>query len=156
VTSFADVSGWQLEVITDSAKRIVGAVWTGNLAPARFVEFPFVAVNPNTATHVSWPAFQTYANGERVEWTGPEGAKSPASVHRDAAAANAAQSPRGFPGGSRPWHYSSRCSVSVSHCASTIPEPLREVPATRGASVQAAEREDDNRSAVCSQRVHHA
>ena len=97
VTSFADVSGWQLEVITDSAKRIVGAVWTGNLAPARFVEFPFVAVNPNTATHVSWPAFQTYANGERVEWTGPEGAKSPASVTVIAAAANATQSPRGFP-----------------------------------------------------------
>src|SRR4051812_29140063 len=38
VTSFGDVAGWQLEVQTDSAKRIVGAAWTGTLAPQRFVE----------------------------------------------------------------------------------------------------------------------
>src|SRR5262249_478717 len=59
VTSFADVPGWQLEVLTDSAQRIVGAVWTGSLPPKRFVEFPFVAVNPATATTVKWPAIQT-------------------------------------------------------------------------------------------------
>jgi YD repeat-containing protein len=80
VTSFSDVPGWQLEVTRDSAQRIVGATWTGTLAPERFVEFPFVAVNPKTATQLSWPAYQTYANGERVEWTGAEGSKTPASV----------------------------------------------------------------------------
>jgi uncharacterized protein YcnI len=80
VTSFGDVPGWQLEVLTDSAQRIVGAVWTGNLAPHRFVEFPFIAVNPKTATELVWPTFQTYADGERVEWTGPKGAKAPAST----------------------------------------------------------------------------
>jgi uncharacterized protein YcnI len=80
VTSFSDVPGWQLEVLTDSAKRIVGAVWTGNLAPQRFVEFPFVGANPKTSTRLVWPAYQTYADGERVEWTGEEGSKRPASV----------------------------------------------------------------------------
>jgi uncharacterized protein YcnI len=80
VTSFSDVPGWQLEVLRDSASRIVGAVWTGSLAPERFMEFPFVAVNPKTGTEVHWPAYQTYANGEKVEWTGAEGSKSPASV----------------------------------------------------------------------------
>lgn len=80
VTAFADVAGWQLEVLTDSAKRIIGAVWTGNLAPQRFVEFPFVAANPKTAGQLAWPTFQTYADGERVEWTGAPGTKSPASV----------------------------------------------------------------------------
>ena len=80
VTSFEEVAGWQLEVLTDSAKAIVGAVWTGTLPPQRFVEFPFVAANPKTATKVAWPAYQTYADGERVEWTGPEGSKRPASV----------------------------------------------------------------------------
>ncbi len=80
VTSFTDVPGWQLEVVRDSASRIVGAVWTGSLSPERFMEFPFVAVNPKTGTEVHWPAYQTYANGERVEWTGAEGSKSPASV----------------------------------------------------------------------------
>jgi uncharacterized protein YcnI len=80
VVSFADVQGWQLEIQRDSAARIVGAVWTGSLAPERFVEFPFVAVNPKTPAQIHWPAYQTYGNGERVEWTGAEDAKTPASV----------------------------------------------------------------------------
>jgi uncharacterized protein YcnI len=46
VTSFEDVPGWQLEVLTDSAKHVIGAVWTGMLAPQRFAEFPFMAANP--------------------------------------------------------------------------------------------------------------
>ena len=80
VTAFEDVPGWQVEVLTDSAKRIVGAVWTGTLAPQRFVELPFIAVNPKSGDRVVWPAYQTYADGERVEWTGEEGSKRPASV----------------------------------------------------------------------------
>lgn len=87
VTSFADVAGWKLEVITDSAKAIVGAIWTGNLPPQRFAEFPFVAANPKADTKLEWPAYQTYADGEKVEWTGPEGSKSPASVTTVTAAA---------------------------------------------------------------------
>lgn len=80
VTSFEDVPGWQLEVLTDSTKRIVGAVWTGTLAPQRFTEFPFMAANPKSDGRLVWPAYQTYADGERVEWTGDEGTKRPASV----------------------------------------------------------------------------
>ena len=80
VTAFEDVAGWQLEVLTDSAKRIVGAVWTGSLAPQRFVEFPFMAANPKEGGKLVWPAYQAYADGERVEWTGEEGSKRPASV----------------------------------------------------------------------------
>ena len=86
VNSFADVPGWTLEVVKDSAQRIIGAVWTGTLAPNRFIEFPFVAVNPKTAANIQWPAIQTYADGERVEWNGPEGSKTPASVTKIAAA----------------------------------------------------------------------
>jgi uncharacterized protein YcnI len=80
VSSFSDVPGWHLEVVRDSAKRIVGAAWTGSLAPERFVEFPFIAVNPKTNIKIHWPAYQTYSSGERVEWTGDEGTKTPASV----------------------------------------------------------------------------
>jgi uncharacterized protein YcnI len=86
VTSFADVPGWQLEVVTDSAKAITSAVWTGTLPPQRFVEFPFVAVNPKTEASITWPAYQTYVDGERVEWSGPEGSKRPASVTKIGAA----------------------------------------------------------------------
>ena len=74
------VPGWQLEIVTDSAKAITAAIWTGTLPPQRFIEFPFVAVNPKTDTRLEWPAYQTYADGQRVEWTGPEGSKRPASV----------------------------------------------------------------------------
>jgi uncharacterized protein YcnI len=97
VTGFEDVPGWQLEVQTDSAKRVVGAVWTGTLAPQRFVEFPFMAANPKSATTLVWPAFQTYADGERVEWTGAEGTKTPASATTIAAAASS-----GAPAGGAP------------------------------------------------------
>lgn len=96
VTSFADVPGWQLEVVTDSAKAITAAIWTGTLPPERFVEFPFVAVNPKIDATLTWPAYQTYADGERVEWSGPEGAKRPASVTKIGAAAVAAGNDGGY------------------------------------------------------------
>jgi uncharacterized protein YcnI len=99
VTSFADVPGWQLEVLTDSAKRVIGAVWTGTLPPKRFVEFPFVGANPKSAGSLVWPAFQTYANGDRVEWTGAAGTKSPASV----TTINIAEAPTGIVAGGSRW-----------------------------------------------------
>jgi uncharacterized protein YcnI len=80
VVSFADVPGWELEVVTDSAGRIVGAAWTGTLPPQRFVEFPFVAVNPREDGTIAWPVIQTYAGGEVVEWIGPEDSDTPASI----------------------------------------------------------------------------
>jgi uncharacterized protein YcnI len=80
VISFADVPGWAVTPVLDSAKRIVGAVWTGTLPPERFVELPFIAVNPTTTTRLVWPVFQSYASGERVEWSGAPDAKTPAST----------------------------------------------------------------------------
>lgn len=80
VSSFEEVPGWTIEVARDTAQRIVGVAWTGTLPPERFVELPFVAANPKTAAEIHWPVIQTYADGERVEWTGPAGAKRPASI----------------------------------------------------------------------------
>jgi uncharacterized protein YcnI len=80
VVSFGDVPGWRLEVLRDTAQNITGAVWTGVLPKERFIEFPFVAVNPKDSTSLSWPTYQTYEGGERVEWTSPDTAsKTPAS-----------------------------------------------------------------------------
>lgn len=80
VVSFADVPGWDLTVERDGDGRITRAVWTGELPVDRFVEFPFVAVNPDEEARLAWPAWQTYAGGERVGWTGPEGSETPAST----------------------------------------------------------------------------
>ena len=80
VVSFGDVPGWKLQVLTDSAQRITGAVWTGVLPKERFVEFPFVAVNPKDSTSLTWPTYQTYAGGEIVQWISPDTAsKTPVS-----------------------------------------------------------------------------
>lgn len=80
VVSFGDVPGWKLQVLTDTAQQITGAVWTGVLPKERFVEFPFVAVNPKESTSLTWPTYQTYEGGERVEWTSPDtAAKTPVS-----------------------------------------------------------------------------
>lgn len=79
VVSFADVPGWNLEVTSGPDRGITRAIWTGTLPVQRFVEFPFVAVTPESETRLQWDAVQTYADGERVEWAGPEGSATPAS-----------------------------------------------------------------------------
>jgi hypothetical protein len=78
--SFADVAGWSLEAVRDSAGRVTAAVWTGTLPPERFVELPFIAVNPAEGARIVWPTYQTYADGERVAWTGAADAATPASA----------------------------------------------------------------------------
>jgi len=80
ISSFQEVAGWQLQVLTDSAGKITGAVWTGSLPAKRFIEFPFIGVNPKEGERVVFPATQTYEGGEVVQWNGPEGSKTPASV----------------------------------------------------------------------------
>ena len=80
VVSFADVPGWTLTVRRDAAGNAVGATWTGRLGVERFVELPFVAVNPEEEGRLVWRAVQTYEGGERVSWTGPEDSERPASV----------------------------------------------------------------------------
>ena len=80
ISSFLEVAGWQLQVLTDSAGKITGAVWTGSLPAKRFIEFPFIGVNPKEGDRVVFPATQTYEGSEVVQWSGPEGSKTPASV----------------------------------------------------------------------------
>jgi uncharacterized protein YcnI len=69
VISFGDVPGWKLQILADSSQRVTGAIWTGLLPKLRFVEFPFIALNPKDSTSLSWPTYQTYEGGEIVEWT---------------------------------------------------------------------------------------
>jgi uncharacterized protein YcnI len=80
VISFADVPGWALKTATDSTGRATYAVWTGSLPPERFVEFPFVAVNPTSPTRITWPVTQVYADGQIVNWSGPRDSERPASI----------------------------------------------------------------------------
>jgi len=82
VVSFAEVPGWTLEVSRDSTDRAIAATWTGELAPHRFVELPFVGVNPAEPTTLVWEVDQVYAgdSGEEiVRWAGSPDSEFPAS-----------------------------------------------------------------------------
>jgi len=125
VTGFEDVPGWQLEVLTDSAKRVVGAVWTGTLAPQRFVELPFMAANPKSGDRLVWPAYQTYADGERVEWTGEEGSKRPASVTKLGDA--------GAHGGASSWVAWAALLLALVSLGLALSRPSRNAPPARPA-----------------------
>jgi len=81
VISFGDVPGWKLQILKDSTQRITGAVWRGVLERDHFVEFPFIAVNPKDSVSLTWPTYQIYEGGERVEWTSPDtSSKTPVST----------------------------------------------------------------------------
>jgi hypothetical protein len=69
VVSFGEVQGWDLEVVSDEAGRVERAIWTGRLPAMRFVEFPFVAVNPHQRRGWSGPPSSS-TRGASV-WSGP-------------------------------------------------------------------------------------
>lgn len=82
VVSFAEVTGWELNVERDESGRAVAATWSGELPPHRFVELPFVAVNPAEPTTLVWSVVQVYegpAGEEAVSWSGPADSEFPAS-----------------------------------------------------------------------------
>jgi hypothetical protein len=72
----------------DDSGRALSATWTGNLPPERFVELPFIGVNPREPARVTWPVLQVYANGDTARWTGAPDSESPASVTEIAATAD--------------------------------------------------------------------
>ncbi len=78
VVSFEDEPGWNIEPTRDAAGAIIGARWTGQLAPERFAEFGVIAVNPKQAAELTFTAVQTYADGSLANWSGAPGSKDPA------------------------------------------------------------------------------
>lgn len=90
VISFVDVPGWTVSARMDDTDRALSATWTGSLPPHRFVELPFIGVNPAEPVTVAWPVVQVYANGDTVRWTGAPESDTPASRTVIGAAAGAA------------------------------------------------------------------
>ena len=78
VTSFEQKPGWMIEPLRDKSGAIIGVRWTGHLPPKQFTEFGLLAINPKTGEELTWPAIQGFADGSRIEWTGPRGSKTPA------------------------------------------------------------------------------
>lgn len=65
--------GWTMEA-QDGVLVITG----GRIQPGKRREFRFTAVNPRKEGEVTFPALQTYSDGEVVRWVGEEGSERPA------------------------------------------------------------------------------
>jgi periplasmic copper chaperone A len=91
--SFEPVAGWTHSVQMvklakpiktdegDTIDQAVGsATWSGGeIKPGDFQEFPFSALVPDDATTLTFPAIQSYSNGDVVRWIGGPGAEEPAA-----------------------------------------------------------------------------
>ncbi|MDI3256466.1 MAG: YcnI family protein [Kyrpidia sp.] len=82
VEDLQPVPGWSHQMQKTNG-RVTTLVWqaTGpGIQPGEFQEFSFTAKNPSQPADLSWKAYQYYQDGSVVEWTGPKGTQTPASV----------------------------------------------------------------------------
>ena len=69
--------GWKVDIHKNADGAIVGATWTGTIAPYEFVEFGMLGINPKQTESLVWKFVQYYADGNKEEFTGPEGSFYP-------------------------------------------------------------------------------
>ncbi|MFC4769295.1 YcnI family protein [Effusibacillus consociatus] len=83
VSTVMPVPGWNYEFEKDSEGRFTAITWTatdGGIKPNEFMEFGISGKNPKEPGNLAWKAYQTYADGSVVEWTGEPESKTPAPV----------------------------------------------------------------------------
>ena len=80
VYDFEFKSGWKIDFKKDDKGKIVGAVWTGTMAPYEFVEFGMLGLNPKEGGSLVWKFVQYYDDGSKEEFTGPVGSRLPSPV----------------------------------------------------------------------------
>jgi uncharacterized protein YcnI len=72
--------GWKIDFKKDEKGKILGAVWTGAMAPYEFVEFGMLGINPKEGSNLVWKFVQYYDDGSKEEFTGPVGSRLPSPV----------------------------------------------------------------------------
>ena len=72
--------GWTIDFKKDAKGKIVGAIWTGKMAPYEFVEFGMLGLNAKDETSLVWKFVQYYDDGTKEEFTGPPGSRLPSPV----------------------------------------------------------------------------
>lgn len=74
------VPGWEY-AFEEEGGLVTAITWSGGeIGPREFQQFLVQAQAPEEPGEYQWRAFQTYADGSVVEWTGPPEAEEPASV----------------------------------------------------------------------------
>jgi uncharacterized protein YcnI len=79
IVSLGAPAGFTYE-LKRTGERVTRIVWSMQIAPGEFAEFPFMARNPKDAGEITWRAIQHFADGTQIEWSGARGDKHPASV----------------------------------------------------------------------------
>jgi len=80
IYDFEFKAGWKIEFKKNDKGKIVGAVWTGKMAPYEFVEFGMLGINPKEGASLVWKFVQYYDDGSKEEFTGPLGSRLPSPV----------------------------------------------------------------------------
>ena len=82
VSRVEPVPGWDYELEEDAG--VVSAItWSGGeIGETEFRQFDIQGRTPAEPGEYAWNAYQTYADGEVVEWIGPAGSEEEASVVR--------------------------------------------------------------------------
>ncbi len=80
--AFEETPGWERSERLAADQSLDVVEWTGSLPPGGFVRFSFLASTPDAPGEISWPAVQTYADGEKARWIGPPDSEEPAAVTR--------------------------------------------------------------------------
>jgi uncharacterized protein YcnI len=82
VSRVEPVSGWDYE-LEEEAGVVRAITWSGGeIGATEFQQFDVQGQTPEEPGDYPWSAYQTYEDGEVVEWTGPEDSEEPASVVR--------------------------------------------------------------------------
>ncbi|MCE4050989.1 MULTISPECIES: YcnI family copper-binding membrane protein [Bacillaceae] len=82
---YEPVDGWKVTTETNDSDKVTTVTWEAEndqsaIQPGEYKRFSFTAQNPSDAGEVVWDAFQYYADGSIVEWTGDADAELPHSV----------------------------------------------------------------------------
>ena len=78
VYDFEFKPGWKLDFKKNEKGKIIGATWTGTIAPYEFVEFGMLAINPKDGDpKMLWKFHQYYKDGTVEDFVSAPDAKMP-------------------------------------------------------------------------------
>ncbi len=76
-------AGWSYSFTKDDTDKIIGITWNSEgagIGPTEFEEFYISGKVHDSAESLEWKAYQSYEDGEVVEWTGSADSDHPASM----------------------------------------------------------------------------
>lgn len=82
---YEPVDGWKTTTTTDDNDKVATVTWEAEseetaIKAGQYRDFTFRAQNPKEPGDIAWDAFQYYADGSIVEWTGDSDAELPHSI----------------------------------------------------------------------------